>query len=478
MKTSYKILTYTLIFLSTLVGIEYPIFAKSTDSSVVFTDADADGVEDTVDLCLNTPAGTSVNKHGCPIELTNCDYNTNTIQFNIATAPPINKSTIYLLVDAQTTNIIAINNTTSFSGFIGSKTYMLVSFSYEDDASLTGLFVGAPLSNLKAACSDFSNALPIKVCSPLVESNLCDTKTSSISLKLSESAPPNTQYVLINKEGVIQQISPTASFSNLSIPQLYNAFAFTYNDDGSLNNFSVGKNIAQVTANCFDWSNPLPIRTCLTFEQPQQCTANSSNITLNIPIQTTQPNMIVKYLLVDQTSTIKQINTIPSFTNLQKNEPYNAYAVAYINDGSINSLQVGNSINTLIANQLIRSNPVPLKVCFPFSNIEQCNLSEANITFNNPSIPNTQYLLVNSSNTIVQLSNTPQFTNLNHNQPYNAYAVSYQNDNSLINLSIGQNLNNIKANCFDWSEPYPLKACICQPICIPITITKTKSIKK
>lgn len=356
---------------------------------------------------------------------------------------------------------------------------MLVAFSYEDDTSLTGLFVGSPLDNLKAACSDFSNALPIRVCSPLVESNLCDTKTNSITLNLAETPPANTQFVLIDKDGVIQQINATPTFSNLSIPQLYNAFALTYTNDGSLSNLSVGKNIAQVSASCLDWSNPVPIRTCLTFEQPQQCTANSNNITLNIPIQTNQPNMIVKYLLVDQTSTIKQINTTPTFTNLLKNEPYNAFAIAYANDGSINNLQIGNSINTLIANnQLILSNPVPLKVCFPFVNLETCNLSEVNITFNNPQTANTQYILVNSSNTIVQLSNTPQFTNLNQNQSYNAYAISYQNDNSIINLSVGQNLNSIKANCLDWSEPYPLKSCFCKPICIPITVTKTKTIKK
>lgn len=125
MKPGYQTITSILIFLSIIIGIEYPSLAKKKHNPVTIIDADADGVEDGVDLCPNTPTGTAVNKHGCPIELPNCDYNSNTIQFNIASVPPDNKSTVYLLVDAQTTNIMAINTTTTFSGFVGSKTICL-----------------------------------------------------------------------------------------------------------------------------------------------------------------------------------------------------------------------------------------------------------------------------------------------------------------------------------------------------------------
>ncbi len=228
-------------------------------------DSDADGVDDAIDLCPATPIGTVVNSHGCPVESINCDYNTSSVSFETVSSEPIGKETRYLLVESSNTKIVQISATKMFTGLVGSKTYMIVAFSYENDGTVTGLVVGSPLNQVSASCGDFSRALSIKVCSPFIESNQCDFSASSITLKKAAEPPVGfiTKYLLVNKFGSIVQLAETPTFTNLSGTQSYNAYSISYINDGSISNLGVGSNFSNVTANCYDWSNPLPIKVCI-----------------------------------------------------------------------------------------------------------------------------------------------------------------------------------------------------------------------
>lgn len=265
MKIKYIIIRFTLFCVISLVG--GSSFAKDertlTESTKIVADSDADGVDDSIDLCPATPTGTTVNAHGCPVSLANCDYNTKDVTFQLATPAPAGKVTQYLLVNAADGKITQISSTPAFTNIEGTNTFMVVSFSYQNDGTVTGLKTGGLLSQVTASCHDFSNALVVKICSPLLPVVPCDYTTSTVSLNLSGVAPPNTKYVLTNTSGTILQIQNTPTFTGLTGTQSYNAYAMSYTNDGSLANLTVGNLYSQVTANCFDWSNPFPMKVCV-----------------------------------------------------------------------------------------------------------------------------------------------------------------------------------------------------------------------
>ncbi|WP_337045238.1 hypothetical protein, partial [Emticicia sp. 17c] len=221
-------------------------------------DTDGDGVTDDKDLCPNTASGTTVNAYGCPVSLTSCDYSSSSFSVSLVGAAPT--ETRYLLVNSQSGLIEQIATSPSFSGLTGSNTYMVLAYSYT--GTPTGLTVGGQLSSLTASCQDFSNALMVKVCVPVVGNN-CDYTTSSITLNIVGTAPANgvTKYVLVNTSGIIVKISDTPTFTGLSGVNDYYAYAISYT--GTISNLSIGNNLSTVNGSCFDWSNPVPLKVCV-----------------------------------------------------------------------------------------------------------------------------------------------------------------------------------------------------------------------
>jgi hypothetical protein len=225
------------------------------------TDSDGDGVPNTSDLCPNTPSGTTVNAYGCPTSIATCDYNTSSVTFNSST-PPLGKETKYVLADVADGKIIQISNTPTFSGLTGTKTYMVLALSYENDNTLVNLTTSNFLNQVSAACFDWSNALVVKICAPFIGGNTCDYTSSTINL--TAATPPiggTTLYVLVNNTGTIIQLSNTPTFNGLSGTNTYNAYAISYT--GTINNLSIGSNFSNVSGSCYDWSSPLSIRVCV-----------------------------------------------------------------------------------------------------------------------------------------------------------------------------------------------------------------------
>jgi hypothetical protein len=224
-------------------------------------DSDGDGVSDALDLCPATTAGTQVNLHGCPINLTNCDYNTSS--FTVVSAPaPSGVQTKYVLADALDGKIVQIANTPTFSNLVGSKTYMVLAYSYEDNNTVVNLNTGNFLNQVNSSCGDWSRALPVKVCAPFIDNNTCDFTTSSFTLKATLApSGATTKYLLVNQSGIIIKLSDTPTFTGLSGSNTYNAYSISYT--GSVNNLSLGSNISGVTGTCLDWSLPFSVKVCV-----------------------------------------------------------------------------------------------------------------------------------------------------------------------------------------------------------------------
>ncbi len=224
-------------------------------------DTDGDGVSDALDLCPATAVGTQVNAYGCPTSLTNCDYNT--ASFTVAATPaPAGVQTRYVLADALDGKIVQIANTPTFSNLVGSKTYMALAYSYEDNGTLVNLNTGNFLSQVSSSCGDWSRALSVKVCAPFVDNGTCDFTTSSFTLNTAPApSGATTKYLLVNQSGTILKLADSPTFTGMSGTNTFNAYAISYT--GSVNNLSLGSNISGVTGPCLDWSSPLSVRVCV-----------------------------------------------------------------------------------------------------------------------------------------------------------------------------------------------------------------------
>lgn len=225
-------------------------------------DADNDGVNDAIDLCPGTSAGTQVNSYGCPVSLTNCDFNT--ASFTVVSAQaPLGKKTVYVLADAIDGKIVQVSNTPTFSNLVGSKTYMVLAYSYEDNGTIVNLNPGNFLNQVSSSCGDWSNGLPVKVCSPFIDTQVCDFTTSSFSLNTVTPAPvgATSKYILVNQLGEIVKLSDTPTFTGISGTNNYNAYAISFT--GTVSNLSLGSNISNVSGTCLDWSTPLSIKVCV-----------------------------------------------------------------------------------------------------------------------------------------------------------------------------------------------------------------------
>jgi gliding motility-associated-like protein len=96
---------------------------------------------------------------------------------------------------------------------------------------------------------------------------------------------------------------------------------------------------------------------------------------------------------------------------------------------------------------------------------EEC-LSEGDISFDiiggNPSNL-TEYILTDSNGEILDISLDPSFSNIEEGD-YHIYAINYTD--TLSNYGIGENIENITAECFDLSNAYPFS--VCEPDCYTI----------
>jgi hypothetical protein len=210
----------------------------------------------------------------------------------------------------------------------------------------------------------------------------------------------------------------------------------------------------------------------------QVCDFTSSSVTFNIGTPASLPsNSLTSYLLVDNaTSTIVQISSTSSFSGIVQSKLYDVYAYSYVNNNTVTGLVVGGSLNTVTSSCGDFSNPLTVRICPASVTSGTCDYTTSSFTVKTVSTPpaggTTQYILTNLSGVILQVTSTPTFTGLSGSQSYNVYAVSYTG--TVTNLTVGNSVNSISGSCYDLSNALPITVCVCQPICLPVTVTRIK----
>lgn len=196
----------------------------------------------------------------------------------------------------------------------------------------------------------------------------CDYTTSTITLTSSGGSAGtniNTRYILANNTGTILQVATVPTFSGLSGTATYMALAVTY--EGTISNLSVGQALSAVSATCFNWSNALVFKACVA--PPATCDYQiGQTISVNSAGGSVGTGIMTKYVLTNATGVIVQVSNQPSFPSIGLLEGiYIAYAVTYIEDGSINGLLANgvNTIGTVSANCLKLSAGLELRLCQP-----------------------------------------------------------------------------------------------------------------
>ncbi|GAB3756815.1 hypothetical protein [Spirosoma pomorum] len=190
-----------------------------------------------------------------------CTYRAGTISF-VASGGNMGAAytTQYILADGND-KILATSPTTSFSN-VAAGNYKLYALNYDTSKGITGNTVNSTIANITGSCFDVSAAFPINVCPQ--DGSGCDYTVGTVSFVASGgnlAADYATTYALTNADGIVTNVSSTASFT-VTTPGTYLAHGLNYKNDGTLTGLSVGQSLSAVTASCVDVGTPAIIQVC------------------------------------------------------------------------------------------------------------------------------------------------------------------------------------------------------------------------
>ncbi|MEZ0484677.1 hypothetical protein [Fibrella aquatica] len=198
----------------------------------------------------------------------------------------------------------------------------------------------------------------------------CDYTTSTVTLMSSggtSGTAVNTRYVLASSTGNILQISPTASFSGLSGTATYMAVAIAY--EAPITGLSVGNALSAVSATCFDWSNALVFKACVTSPTPPPANCDyqiGQLITVQSAGGSTGAGIKTSYALTDASGKLVRVSATPSFVSTGLSAgTYMAYALTYTDDSTIMNLVVNgsNTVSSVTASCLAVSTGLSVTLC-------------------------------------------------------------------------------------------------------------------
>ena len=214
-----------------------------------------------------------------------------------------------------------------------------------------------------------------------------------------------------------------------------------------------------------------------------------------------------RYILASNTGTILQVATVPTFNGLSGTATYMALAVTY--DGSVNNLTAGQQISAVSANCLDWSDALIIKACIlndkdrdgvpddkdlcpgtpigtpvnaygcPYD-VAGCDYTTSTVTLKATggsigTSVSTRYVLTSNTGTILQVATVPTFNGLSGTATYMALAVTY--DGSVNNLTAGQQISAVSANCLDWSDALVFRVCVMPPATCDYQIGQFISLK-
>ncbi|WP_019991079.1 hypothetical protein [Rudanella lutea] len=330
----------------------------------------------------------------------------------------------------------------------------------------------------------------------------CDYTTATVTLTSAGGSGGGTvRYVLVDAAGLIRQVSSTPTFGELTGSQSYTALALSY--EGQATNLTAGQPLSAVSASCFNWSNDLPIRVCVSTgdadgdgvidtndrcpDTPTGTVVNAYGCPLSLSVcDYSTPTVtfnstggagtgIVRYILADSIGVIRQINTTPTFSGLAGTRTYMVLALSY--EGPVMNLTVGQPLSAVSASCLAWSDALSTRVCVPAST--DCDytigtvISLRNSGGSQTTNTQTRYLLEDSTGLLVQVNQQSTFTTIGLTPGiYRAYSLVYT-DNQPLTLQPGTRLTIPTGVCVAQSDVLTLRLCAdCIPKCVPITVSR------
>ncbi|WP_185155616.1 hypothetical protein [Rudanella paleaurantiibacter] len=209
------------------------------------------------------------------------------------------------------------------------------------------------------------------------------------------------------------------------------------------------------------------------------CDFNSSTVTLAASGGSTGNGVSTRYVLADNQGTILQVSTSPSFSGLNNTATYMALSIVY--EGAITNLSAGQSLSVVSAPCFDWSNALVFKTCpLPTTPCDYQIGDIITLQSNGGSVGSgvkTSYVLTNSAGKLIVVSSTPSFdSNLLQAGTYQAYALTYPDDNTISNLvANGVNtLAQVGASCLAVSSGLSITICGCRTTCVPLLATRIR----
>jgi hypothetical protein len=308
----------------------------------------------------------------------------------------------------------------------------------------------------------------------------CDFYEDITGLSISgATAGDNTQeYVLVNAIGNIQAINSMPDFMGLSAGD-YEIYAINY--EGILpTEIAVGLVWAGTSAitSCYDASDPYLANVCenVVFPTPITPCEFIEDITgLSVSGAEAGDN-IQEYVLVNSTGNIQAIATTPDFTGLTAGD-YWIYAINYVGTlptvvtvgglwsattGITSCFDASDAYATNVCDNVVVLPPLP-PVTVPCEFTD--DITGLSISGETTGDNTQQYLLIDATENIVDISSTADFTGLTAGD-YWVVAINYEGTLPT-EIAIGNSWagTGTITSCYDASDPYP--ANVCESVVVP-----------
>lgn len=406
-----------------------------------------------------------------------CDCNNTTGNLSVSQTGQSNitgQTNQFVLTDGKGI-ILSVSNTPTFNG----KTdgiYNIYAISYTGTSPIT---VGQSVSNITGNCVSVSNPIGYVVCLPLKPIANPDNTTATagmvknIPVLTNDKNPDGTAATDLTKITTpVVTVAPSKGTVNVksdgTIDYIPNAGAsgtdtFIYIICNKINTTVCDTALVTITISPII-TTPLP---------SLGCNYKSGNISVAVAGVNQGTGITSNIVLLDANNIIKYISGTNNnnFTGVLSGD-YSAMSVSCDN-GQIPNLVVGGTLSNVAT--CFKTMALSTSVC-------DCNTAVTVISAT-PTGQSTitgqinKYVLTNGNGTILQISDTSNFSGLTDGV-YNMYAVSYDGGQTINNLSVGSNIQNVSSSCLSISTPISYIVCLptfCKPdVCIPYVVSKKK----
>ncbi len=192
----------------------------------------------------------------------------------------------------------------------------------------------------------------------------------------------------------------------------------------------------------------------------QSCDYQTGIITFNASGQNITDLYTTQYVLTDAVGDIIAISEETSFS-IDNEGYYVIYGVNYKSDSEVEGLTVGSNINVVTGTCIDVGAPFPITVC---ESLDPCNycfgesiVLEVNSGSNDPSLT-TVFVLTDQQGNITVIQEDSDFGQLEAGL-YVAFAISYDTNEGINGLEVGNNILDITGTCFDISEGFIFGVC-------------------